>query len=64
MECLALLREHAGDLRKLARSFETPQVCEQLLSIAELCERLADSIERGPPDETPKPKRTHPLFNW
>lgn len=64
MERLTLLREHAGDFRKLARSFETPQVRDQLLSIAELCERLADSIERGPAEEMRKPKRTHPLFNW
>ena len=64
MERLALLREHAGDLRKLARSFETPQYREQLLGIADSCERLADSIERGPPEEMRKPKRSHPLFNW
>lgn len=64
MERLALLREHAGDFRKLARSLETPHVRDQLLNIAELCERLADSVERGPPEEMRKPKSTHPLFNW
>jgi hypothetical protein len=64
MERLALLREHARDLRKLARSFDTPQDREQLLAIAEWCERLADSIERSPSKDMRKPRQTHPLFNW
>jgi hypothetical protein len=63
MERLALLREHAEDLRKLSRGFDTPQVRDQLLSIAEWCERLADSVEQCPP-ERKKSKQTHPMFDW
>ena len=64
MDRLVLLREHAGGLRELARAFETPQIRDELLSLAGMCERLADSVERGPPKEMRKPKPTHPLFNW
>ena len=64
MERLELLREHAIGLRKLARGFETSQVRDQLLRLAGMCEQLADSVERGPPEGMRKPKPTHPLFNW
>jgi hypothetical protein len=64
MERIARLREEANVIRDLSRSFDTPKFRDQLLSIAELCERLADSAERSSPEEMRKTKRTHPMFNW
>jgi hypothetical protein len=64
MECVAQLREHARDFYSLARGFDPSNVRDQLLAIAMWCERLADSVERGSPEEMRKPKPTHPLFNW
>ena len=64
MDRIARLREEANVIRNLSRGFDTPKVRDQLLSIAELCERLADSVERSPPEEMRKAKPTHPMFNW
>jgi len=64
MERIARLREEANVIRDLSRSFDTPKVRDQLLGIAELCERLADSVERNRPEEMRKAKPTHPMFNW
>jgi hypothetical protein len=63
MERIARLREEANVIRDLSRSFDTPKVRDQLLSIAKLCGRLADSVERGPPGEMRRPKPTRPLFS-
>ena len=49
------LREQADLLRRLAVSFESPQIKEDLLGLAERCDRLAADLSRGLADQQMRP---------
>jgi hypothetical protein len=49
------LREQADLLRRLAMSFQSPQIKEDLLSLAERCDRLAAKFSRGLAEQQMRP---------
>ncbi len=49
------LREQANLLRRLAESFEMPQIKEDLLNLAERCDQLAASVARLLAEERARP---------
>ena len=55
MQRVETLREQANLLRRLADSFETPQIKEDLLNLAARCDQLAASVARLLADERARP---------
>jgi hypothetical protein len=52
---IEMLREQADLLRRLAMSFQSPQIKEDLLSLAERCDRLAAKFTRGLAEQQLRP---------
>ena len=52
---IEVLREQADLLRRLAMSFQSPQIKEDLLSLAERCDRLAAKFTRGLAEQQLRP---------
>ena len=52
---IEMLREQADLLRRLAMSFQSPQIKEDLLSLAERCDRLAAKFTRGLSEQQLRP---------
>ena len=50
-----MLREQAAVLRRLASSFEKPEVRGDLFILAKRCEELADEVGRDAPAESSRP---------
>ena len=55
MKRVEVLREHAKGLRALAESFDAPQTKEELLLLAERCDRLALKVAREISDRLQQP---------
>jgi hypothetical protein len=49
------LREQADLLRRLAMSFDSPQIKQDLLGLAERCDRLAAKSSRGLAEQQMRP---------
>ena len=52
---IEMLREQADLLRRLAMSFQSPQIKEDLLSLAARCDRLAAKFTRGLAEQQLRP---------
>lgn len=42
-----VLREQAAEFRRLAHTFQSPELRERLEKLAEQCDRVAEDIERS-----------------
>jgi hypothetical protein len=49
------LREQADLMRRLAMSFDSPQIKQDLLGLAERCDRLAAKFSRGLAEQQMRP---------
>jgi len=55
MQRVETLRDQANLLRRLAESFELPQIKEDLLHLAARCDELAANVARALADERSRP---------
>ncbi len=55
MQRVATLRDQANLLRRLAESFELPQIKEDLLNLAARCDELAANVARALAEERARP---------
>ena len=55
MQRVETLREQANLLRRLAESFELPQIKEDLLNLAARCDQLAAHVARVLAEERARP---------
>jgi hypothetical protein len=55
MQRVETLREQANLLRRLAESFELPQIKEDLLHLAARCDELAGNVARALAEERARP---------
>jgi len=55
MQRVEILRDQANLLRRLADSFEVPQIKEDLLNLAARCDQLAANVARALAEERSRP---------
>ncbi len=69
MKRVATFREQASALRKLAESFDMPDIKEELLNLARRCDLLAIRVAREVSDQLPRPitdlaRKKEPQADW